>query len=319
MKKYTGFIYKAYCLITKKSYIDQTSISVDHRKKQHLWASFNENDNSWHLYFHKAIRKHGIDNFEWSVLETIVSDSKENLHECLDNLEIKYIKQFDSYYNGYNLTLGGNTDRNLSKKITIYDDNGSILNYYNSAKEVSDQFNISEAIVRMICRKERLFLYKNKVRYIIRYSDYNLTKQEVEYIKSLNYSNTIKMYDLSGTLINIYESCKEVSEIYNINICNIQSCCIKASKYTNIGTSKFIFRYGDDLVTEEDLEKIKKDVYRIRAINSKTKETIGIYNSYTEASKALNVAIGSISNCCKGKLKSAGKVNGIKILWEYVA
>ena len=49
MEKYTGFIYRAYCLITKKSYIGQTSISVDHRKNQHLWSSFNENDSSWHL------------------------------------------------------------------------------------------------------------------------------------------------------------------------------------------------------------------------------------------------------------------------------
>ena len=78
-------------MTTKKSYIGQTSISVDHRKNQHLWSSFNENDSSWHLYFHKAIRKYGIDNFEWSTLETITSDSKENLYECLDNLEIKYI------------------------------------------------------------------------------------------------------------------------------------------------------------------------------------------------------------------------------------
>lgn len=90
-------------------------------------------------------------------------------------------------------------------------------------------------------------------------------------------------------------------------------------KYTNIGESKFIFRYGNDPITEKDLERIRKEVYKIRAINSETKEIIGVYNSYTEASKALNVAIGSISNCCKGKLKSAGKVNGIKIFWEYVA
>lgn len=218
MEKYTGFIYKAYCLITKKSYIGQISISIDHRKNQHLWSSFNENDNLWHLYFHKAIRKHGIDNFGWGTLEAITSNSKENLYECLDNLEVKYIQQYDSYYNGYNLTLGGNIARYSAKKITVYDSNNQILSYFNSSKEVSQHFGVSE-----------------------------------------------------------------------------------------------------DLVTEEDLKKIKKEVYKILAINSRTKENIGIYNSYTEASKALNIAVGSISNCCKRKLKSAGKVNGIKIFWEYVA
>lgn len=317
MEKYTGFIYRAYCLITKKSYIGQTSISVDHRKNQHLWSSFNENDGSWHLYFHKAIRKHGIDNFEWTTLETITSDSKENLHDCLNTLEIKYIEQYNSYYNGYNLTLGGDNARSKAKKITVYNTQGASIYYFNSAKEAAEKFGVSEDIIRIICRKEQQFLYINKTRYIIRYSDYDLTKEEVDYIKSLNYSNVIKMYDISGVLLNVYESCKEVSEIYNIGDYNIQACCTRVSKYTNIGDEKFIFRYGDDPVTKEDLEKISKEVYRIKAINSKTKQTIGIYNSYTEASKALNINIGSISRCCRGLAKSAGKINGVKIIWEY--
>ena len=317
MENFTGIIYRAYCLSTKKSYIGQTSNPINIRKNQHLSASFNENDKSWHLYFHRAIRKYGIDNFEWTILEKISSDTKENLYECLNVLEIKYIKQYNSYYNGYNLTLGGNTARNSPKKIIIYNENGNIINTYNSAKEVSTLLNKSEAIIRSICRKEQLFLYVNKIRYIIRYADYNLTEQEIKYIQSLNYSKNIIQYDIKGNKLAIYESCKKAAEVLNCKDYNIRACCDRNSKYVNINNNKYIFRYNNDFVSKEDILKLCKDVYKIKAINSKTKKVIGIYNSYMEASKALNISPGSISNCCKGKLKSAGKINGIKIFWEY--
>ena len=42
-----------------------------------------------------------------------------------------------------------------------------------------------------------------------------------------------------------------------------------------------------------------------------------IFNSVTEASNYYNVARNTISFCCKKKLKSAGKLNGIKLQWKY--
>ena len=43
-----------------------------------------------------------------------------------------------------------------------------------------------------------------------------------------------------------------------------------------------------------------------------------IFYSQKEASNYYNVATGSISNCCEGTLKSAGKLNGTKLQWKYV-
>lgn len=47
--------------------------------------------------------------------------------------------------------------------------------------------------------------------------------------------------------------------------------------------------------------------------------TMDIYKSITDASKKYNVAIGSITNCCKNKLKSAGKhpITSEKLRWMY--
>ena len=58
--------------------------------------------------------KYGIDNFNFEILE-------ECPLEKLDDREIAYIKEYDTYYNGYNLTVGGQKGsfkkRPLLKKI----------------------------------------------------------------------------------------------------------------------------------------------------------------------------------------------------------
>ena len=43
-----------------------------------------------------------------------------------------------------------------------------------------------------------------------------------------------------------------------------------------------------------------------------------IFSSVTEASNYYNVAKNTVSFCCKGKLKSAGKLNGTKLQWKYL-
>lgn len=43
-----------------------------------------------------------------------------------------------------------------------------------------------------------------------------------------------------------------------------------------------------------------------------------IYESATEASIQTGIDTSSIIKCCKGKVKSAGKLNGTKLIWEYI-
>jgi len=88
-------IYKVTNKINGKFYIGQTMRNLKKRIADHIRKN---NDGS---YFHNALKKYGIDNFEWSIIEEC--DSKEEL----DEMEFHYIKQYDTYNNGYNLTLGG--------------------------------------------------------------------------------------------------------------------------------------------------------------------------------------------------------------------
>jgi len=91
------YIYKIENKITGKCYIGQTSKCPKKRWKEHK-CSANSGDNR-RLY--QSMRKHGIDNFEFS----IICETK-NI-EFLDDLEIKVIEQENSFKNGYNMTEGG--------------------------------------------------------------------------------------------------------------------------------------------------------------------------------------------------------------------
>ena len=117
-------IYRIVNKINNKSYIGQ-SINIEKRIKTHFWTAFRENLPTYNYHIYQAIRKYGKENFEWEILETLQEDNRSKL----DELEQFYIKQYDSFKNGYNMNEGGNTanqnkasgERNGKAKITKKD------------------------------------------------------------------------------------------------------------------------------------------------------------------------------------------------------
>lgn len=94
-----GIIYKITNKVNGKSYIGQTRYTLEFRWKQHL----HKRDNA---YFHNAIHKYGEDNFQLEILE-------ECDIELLNSREIYYIAKYNTFKEGYNLTIGGDGNRRL--------------------------------------------------------------------------------------------------------------------------------------------------------------------------------------------------------------
>ncbi len=92
-----GKIYKIEDDINHKVYIGQTAGSIQQRYEQHL----NERFKNPNRRLYKAMNQLGIEHF--SVIE--IEDCVES---CLDDREQYWIKYYDSYNNGYNMTIGGN-------------------------------------------------------------------------------------------------------------------------------------------------------------------------------------------------------------------
>lgn len=83
---------------TNKKYIGQTVGKLGRRKNEHLCEAIRKRYNS---YFHRAIIKYGMCSFDWKILQEC-----DNI-EDLNRLEIYYIDLYNTFYDGYNLTLGG--------------------------------------------------------------------------------------------------------------------------------------------------------------------------------------------------------------------
>lgn len=92
-----GSIYIIKNKINNKVYIGQTTQTIQTRFTNHKMASRTGEDTK----FYRAIRKYGEDNFYIELIEEIEIDK-------LNEREQYWIKKYDSYYNGYNSTLGGN-------------------------------------------------------------------------------------------------------------------------------------------------------------------------------------------------------------------
>ena len=93
-----GIIYGWYCIVTDKWYIGQT-VNPEKRFNCHIDRAINKKDKT---YFYNSIRKYGLENFVYCVLEENV------LRENLNMREMDWIEEFDSFYCGYNMTAGGN-------------------------------------------------------------------------------------------------------------------------------------------------------------------------------------------------------------------
>lgn len=94
-------IYKYQNKINGKIYIGQSK-NIENRKAAHTTRTFNNSNwnTEYNSIIHQAIRKYGIDNFDFEIIE-------ECLISKLDEKEIYWIDYYNSYYNGYNITKGG--------------------------------------------------------------------------------------------------------------------------------------------------------------------------------------------------------------------
>lgn len=105
-------IYKYQNKQNGKIYIGQ-SINLEQRVYAHKSSAFNEKAKDYNSQFHQALRKYGIDNFDYEVIATLTNE--EYSKEKLDELEIFFIKYYNSYHNGYNATEGGDNNPNRSQ------------------------------------------------------------------------------------------------------------------------------------------------------------------------------------------------------------
>ena len=94
-----GSIYIIRNTVNSKVYIWQTTMTVHERFMVHMKPSTAKQRRNYKLY--NAVAKYGRDKFYVETLETNIP------LELINDKEIEYIAKYDSFYNGYNSTKGG--------------------------------------------------------------------------------------------------------------------------------------------------------------------------------------------------------------------
>lgn len=135
-------IYKITNQINRKVYIGQSKY-IEKRWNKHKSTAFNSNDHNYNCHLYRAIRKYGIENFSFEILE-------ECLVSELNDKERYYIKLYDSFFNGYNLTFGGDgsgSEINKEKIIGVIKDLEETDMFH---REIAEKWNISQEMVQGI-------------------------------------------------------------------------------------------------------------------------------------------------------------------------
>lgn len=154
-------IYMIINQINNKVYIGQSQ-NIKQRWRAHRTRPFNSNSNDYEKPLYRSIRKYGLNNFIFQVLE-------ECRIEELDEREIYWITFYDATNpeKGYNLTKGGSYTTPI--KLT-WEEVDKIIYYLQETNEPQEQiakrFNISQRTVSGINLGE--YWVKNDIAYPIR-------------------------------------------------------------------------------------------------------------------------------------------------------
>lgn len=98
----TGIIYCARNKLNGKVYVGQTVESLGERRRKHKKGAKDS-------YFGRALRKYGLEGFNWKVLCEVKALTRQLVKEYLNIVEQMFIEQHDSMnrVKGYNSTIGG--------------------------------------------------------------------------------------------------------------------------------------------------------------------------------------------------------------------
>lgn len=150
-----GTIYAIKNNVNDKVYIGKTYNNLTTRFNEHLRDSRKDRCENRALY--SAIKKHGEKNFYIELVEDNIEES------LLEEREMFYIQQFNSYKKGYNCTLGGD-----GRRYILWSDEEIITSYrkHNSIKNTAKELKISIDTVSMVLHKNNIEIINPNVKKI---------------------------------------------------------------------------------------------------------------------------------------------------------
>lgn len=279
---------KKYCVYKHTSPSGKVYIGITCQKVEYRW----DNGNGYKgQVFYRAIQKYGWDNITHEILYCNLS------REDACEMEIKLINFYNSSNNkfGYNQTKGGDYPWITGKKHSI------------STKRKIGMSNKGRKLT-----KEQ-------------YEKICIANRSMEKIKA--HAEAHKRKVICIDTMEIFDSVKEASIIKNAP--KVSDCCNRY--YGRKSSNGYHFMYLEEYnkLKVNELNKLISEMFSNNSHSVKTNIKRGISNSYEviclnnsmifntvkDASIFANVTSSTLNNAVNGKLLSAGKKNGEKLVW----
>lgn len=316
-------IYKIENLITHHVYIGQ-SVDIISRWRRHK-DDYKKGEKDYPLY--QAIRKYGIENFSFEVIE-------ECLRSQLDEREQYWIKYYDSYYNGYNQTLGGQGASGhgiFLNKETVSLIRQELLIGEKTNSEIGQIFGVSENTISGI--NTGYYWREDDIDYPIRKT--NIYKTNVCKVNAL--SKETRYCSNCGEIISFRNGsglCRKCASILKRKVARpskeeLFSFLIQnQGNFTLVGRHfgvsdntirKWCKRYNIPYHSADYISKKEKKIKQpltpskpVAKIDKTTNEILETYSSIYEAEKQNKIS--HIGQVCSGKRQTSG---GYK--WKYLS
>lgn len=333
-------IYKITNKINGKCYVGQ-SINIEKRWKEHKKDAFWKNGPEYEYPLYRAIRKYGLENFLFEVIE-----------ECdavdLNKKEIFYILKYQAYIDGYNQNEGGHnsvhncklSDAAVTKIIE------RLKTSLDNTKKIAKEFGVGFTTIRNINVGESYHRYNEtypirpyvgslKINENGQYQLKNMSPRQKDdkghlvrqktyqcqccgdsvweenslckscYTHSLRKAQRPPAIDLAKMIVEL--GFTKAGKLFGVDGNSIKKWC--KSYGIPYHKRELVDWYNNQVDTLQD-DMVKKATYNskkpVKQIDINTGETIAIFKSIGAAGKMLNVSNAyRISEVCRGLRKSA--------------
>ena len=307
-------IYKIENKLNGHKYIGQ-SVNIERRWKDEKRVAFDPNANGYDYYLSRAFRKYGLENFTFEVIEKCPQSE-------LNDRERYWIHFYNSYYDGYNSTLGGDNQTSANQKETTV---GIILDLKNTDlyhREIAEKWGVSVETVQGI----------NTGRYwFSEYESYPLQTRHKEHVSRgiepkkwycidcgkevskgsircgecyAKFSRKVERpskEELEKRLFELRGNFTQAGREYGVTDNSVRKWC------DSYGISRSSKDYKPQTQMVFNPNKGRTITRPVLQIDIATGNTIARFTSLEEAARAINKPGGGthISDVCKGKRKSA--------------
>lgn len=194
-------VYKITNTINNKIYVGYSSLSIEHRWRQHKAHALKTSSNR---KFYNAIRKYGVNVWEIELLTSVDTVNEAKIQE------IKFIELYNSYVTGYNSTKGGDGNNGIIMTPESNEKRSNALKGVAKSAETIEKFKNRKNTEESNAKRSRA--HKGMKKPWVKWSAEQIRKRSLSR-RSLTFEQYLEIHNLrnSGKLI------RKISEVTRIN------------------------------------------------------------------------------------------------------